>query len=169
MTTATATVTTLNRVWLYGWYTRVLKWRVARIYTRGKGRTGREGKRYIYRERETKRQIEREKERQSGGRNIESLVKTMTKIGNIIYYHIVYRGSIVSMNDVHPSCVHAFFRGLEEGHCVGLSLSENPPFHLPFHDSSQFFFELFVSNFTSPPSDPILFLFPVCLSAIRGE
>lgn len=66
---------------------------------------------------------------------------------------------IVSVN-VHPSCVRAFFRGLEEGHCVGLSLSENPPFHLPFHDSSQFFFELFVSNFTSPPSDPILFLFP---------
>lgn len=35
-----------------------------------------------------------------------------------------------------------------------------PPVGLPFHDSSQFFFELFVSNFTSPPSDPILFLFP---------
>lgn len=67
MTTATATVTTLNRVWLYGWYTRVLKWRVARIYTRGKGRTGREGKRYIYIERnkETDKERERETERRT--------------------------------------------------------------------------------------------------------
>lgn len=36
-----------------------------------------------------------------------------------------------------------------------------PPFHLPSHDSSQFFFELFVSNFTSASLPRhVLFLFP---------
>lgn len=40
---------------------------------------------------------------------------------------------------------------------------------LPSRDSSQFFFELFVSNFTSPPCHVASsFFFPVCPSAIRG-
>lgn len=43
------------------------------------------------------------------------------------------------------------------------------PFHLPSHDSSQFFFELFVSNFTSPPCHAMsFFFFLVYPSAIRG-
>lgn len=65
-----------------------------------------------------------------------------------------------------------FFRSLVEEARVFLLCGrerEVPPFHLPSHDSSQFFFELFVSNFTSPPChDTSFFFFPVYPSAIRG-
>lgn len=52
---------------------------------------------------------------------------------------------------------------------LALENGGSSPFHLPYRDSSQFFFELFVSNFTSPPCHVASsFFFPVCPSAIRG-
>lgn len=74
----------------------------------------------------------------------------------------------------HPfaSCARIFFRSLEEARVFPPLARERrgePPFHLPSHDSSQFFFELFVSNFTSPPCHATsFFFFPVYPSAIRG-
>lgn len=67
--------------------------------------------------------------------------------------------------EARPAAGFCPSRTREDGECQPAL----PSLSLPSRDSSQFFFELFVSNFTSPPCHVASsFFFPVCPSAIRG-